>query len=248
MGLKITIFPCLTDNYGFLVKDEASGVVACIDTPEAGRIVAQAESMGVNIDVILNTHWHPDHGGGNAEVQARFGCPIFGPEEVRKRWPLDHVLKPGDVYQLGETRLDVIDLSGHTLGIIAYIDRAGGNAFVSDALFPLGCGRMFEGTPQAFWASLLRLCELPDDTVLWSAHEYTLANLKFAESLGSAGALTARAEKVRRQRERGEYTVPTTLAEEKATNPFLYYPLQENGFEAQAAKFAELRALKDNFR
>ena len=248
MGLKITIFPCLTDNYGFLVQDEASGKVACIDTPEAGRIITKAEDMGVNIDVILNTHWHPDHGGGNAEVQARFGCPIHGPEEVRKRWPLDHVLKPGDVYQLGETRLDVIDLSGHTTGIIAYVDRAGGNAFVSDALFPLGCGRMFEGTPQTFWASLLRLCELPDDTILWSAHEYTLANLKFAESLGSDAVLAVRAQKVRNQRERGEYTVPSTLAEEKATNPFLRYPLQEKGFDAQAAKFAELRAAKDNFR
>ncbi len=248
MALKITIFPCLTDNYGFLVQDAATGKVACIDTPEAGKIITLADSMGLNIDVILNTHWHPDHGGGNAEVQARFGCPIYGAEEVRKRWPLDHVLKPGDVYQLGETRLDVIDLAGHTNGIIAYIDRAGGNAFVSDALFPLGCGRMFEGTPQDFWASLLRLCELPDDTVLWSAHEYTLANLKFAESLGTDAALAARAEKVRAQRERGEYTVPTTLAEEKATNPFLRYPLQENGFEAQAARFAELRAAKDNFR
>jgi hydroxyacylglutathione hydrolase len=248
MGLKITIFPCLTDNYGFLVQDEASGQVACIDTPEAGKIIARAEEMGLNVDVILNTHWHPDHGGGNAEVQARFGCPIYGPEEVRKRWPLDHVLKPGDVYWLGETRLDVLDLSGHTLGIIAYIDRTGGNAFVSDALFPLGCGRMFEGTPQAFWASLLRLCDLPDDTVLWSAHEYTLANLKFAESMENDALLSARAAKVRGQREGGEYTVPTTLAEEKATNPFLRYPLREKGFEAQAARFAQLRAAKDNFR
>ncbi len=248
MGLKITIFPCLTDNYGFLVQDEASGQVACIDTPEAGAIIAKAEEIGAAVDVILNTHWHPDHGGGNAEVQARFGCPIYGPEEVRKRWPLDHVLKAGDVYQLGETRLDVIDLSGHTLGIIAYVDRAGGNAFVSDALFPLGCGRMFEGTPQAFWASLLRLCDLPDDTVLWSAHEYTLANLKFAESLGDDALLSARAEKVRAQRERGDFTVPTTLAEEKATNPFLRYPLQEDWFDAQVERFAALRAAKDSFR
>lgn len=248
MALKITIFPCLTDNYGFLIQDEASGRVACIDTPEAGKIIARAEAMGINIDVILNTHWHPDHGGGNAEVQARFGCPIHGAEEVRKRWPLDHVLKPGDVYQLGETRLDVIDLSGHTNGIIAYIDHAGGNAFISDALFPLGCGRMFEGTPRDYWASLLRICELPDHTVLWSAHEYTLVNLKFAESLGNDPVLAARAEKVRGQRERGEYTVPTTLAEEKATNPFLRYPLREKGFEAQAAKFGELRRLKDEFR
>lgn len=248
MALKIHIFPCLSDNYGFLIEDQASGKVACIDTPEAAKIIAKADELGLMIDYILNTHWHPDHGGGNAEVQAHFGCPIYGPEEVRKRWPLDHVLKPGDVFQLGETRLDVIDLSGHTLGIIAYVDRAGGNAFVSDALFPLGCGRMFEGTKEAFWGSLARLCDLPDDTVLWSAHEYTLANLKFAESLGVDEALKARGDRVRAMRERGEFTVPSTLAEEKATNPFLRYPMQEQGLEAQAAKFGELRALKDDFR
>lgn len=248
MGLKITIFPCLTDNYGFLAEDEATGKVACIDTPEAFMIIAKADELGVRIDYILNTHWHRDHGGGNAEVKARFGCPIYGPQEVGAHWPLDHVLKPGDAFHLGETRLDVMAVDGHTLGTIAYVDREGGNVFISDALFPLGCGRMFEGTPDAFWASLSRLCELPDETLLWSAHEYTLANLAFAESLGMTEALTARGQKVRAQRERGEPTVPTTLAEEKATNPFLYYPLQEQGFTAQTAKFAELRAAKDVFR
>lgn len=248
MALKITVFPCLTDNYGFLIQDEASGKVACIDTPEAAKIIAKVEDMGLpGVDYILNTHWHPDHGGGNAEVQARFGCPIHGPEEVRKRWPLDHVLKDGDVFWLGETKLDVISLKGHTLGIIAYIDRAGGNAFISDCLFPLGCGRLFEGTREEYWQSLLRLCELPDDTTLYSAHEYTLSNLKFAESLGVDAALQTRGDALRAMRARGAFTVPSLLSEEKATNPFLRYPLQEEGFEAQAAKFGELRAAKDVF-
>lgn len=249
MVLKIDIFPCLTDNYGFLIQDEATGKVACIDTPEAARIIARVEALGWHgIDYILNTHWHPDHGGGNAEVQARFGCPIYGPAEMRKRWPLDHELVAGDVFMLGETRLDVIGLPGHTHGMIAYIDHTGGNAFISDCLFALGCGRMFEGTPQDYWQSLLTLCALPPETVLWNAHEYTLANLKFAESYGIDAALAARGAKIRAQRDRGEFTVPTLLSEELATNPFLVYPMRETGFAAQAAKFGELRAAKDNFR
>lgn len=248
MALKIDIFPCLSDNYGFLVRDEASGKVACIDTPEASKIIARAESLGWRVDYILNTHWHPDHGGGNAEVKAHFGCDIYGPAEVGEHWPLDHVLKPGDVFRHGETRLDVIDLHGHTHGIVGYLDAAGHNVFVADCIFPLGCGRMFEGTPQQFWKSLSRLAALPDDTVIWSAHEYTLANLKFAESLGELDALKVRGERIQRLRGAGQYTVPSTVAEEKATNPFLVYPLREKSFEAQAAKFAELRAAKDAFR
>jgi hydroxyacylglutathione hydrolase len=248
MGLKIDIFPCLSDNYGFLARDEASGKVACIDTPEAPVIIARAETLGWQVDYILNTHWHPDHSGGNAEVKAHFGCDIYGPAEVAGRWPLDHVLQPGDVFRLGDTRLDVIDLGGHTQGIIGYLDAAGHNVFVADCLFPLGCGRMFEGTPEQFWTSLSRLAALPADTVIWSAHEYTLANLKFAESLGGSEALKARGERIHRLRDSGQFTVPSTVAEEMATNPFLVYPLREKGFAAQAAKFAEVRAAKDGFK
>jgi len=144
--------------------------------------------------------------------------------------------------------LDVIDLGGHTRGIVGYLDRAGGNVFVADCLFPLGCGRMFEGTPQQFWASLSRLAALPGDTIIWSAHEYTLANLKFAESLGETEALKARGERIRQMREAGQFTVPSTVAEEIATNPFLVYPLREKDVGAQAAKFAEVRAMKDVFK
>ncbi len=248
MALKIDIFPCLTDNYGYLVRDEASGKVAAIDAPEASKIIDRAEALGWTVDVLLNTHWHPDHCGGNAELKAHFGCPNYGPAEIEEKWGVDHIIAPGEIFTLGETTLDIVDLYGHTLGLIAYIDRAGGNAFISDCIFPLGCGRRFEGTPQQFWGSLLRLCEMPDDTVLWGAHEYALANLKFAESLGSFPALDARGVEIRTRREAGQFTVPSTLAEEKATNPFLVYPMREDGFEAQAAKFAELRATKDEFK
>ena len=248
MGIKIHVFPCLTDNYGFLAVDEATGIVACIDTPEAARIIAAVEDLGLpGIDVILNTHWHPDHGGGNAEVEARYGCPIYGPAEVAERWPLDHVLVPGDVYWLGETRLDVIDLKGHTLGHIGYYDADGHNAFIADTLFPLGCGRLFEGTREEMWASLLRISRLPADTTLYSAHEYTLANLKFAESLGEDDALRSRGELIKAARDEGRPTVPSRLSDEIATNPFLRYPLLEDDFAAQAAKFGDLRAAKDVF-
>ena len=248
MGLKIHLFPCLKDNYGFLAVDEASGKVAAIDTPEAAKIMAAVTYLGLpGIDVILNTHWHPDHGGGNAEVQARFDCPIYGPAEVGEHWPLDHVMKAGDVFMLGETRLDVIDLEGHTLGHIGYVDRVGGNAFVADTLFALGCGRLFEGTREQMWGSVLRIAQLPGETVLYSAHEYTLANLAFALSLGQTEALARRADDVRAKREWGQPTVPSTVAEEIATNPFLYYPLQQKTFAEQARVFGDLRKAKDVF-
>ena len=247
MALKIDVFPCLTDNYGFLITDEASGLTAAIDTPEAAVIADRVESRGLRLDYILNTHWHPDHAGGNAALKDRFGCVIWGPEEARQTGPVDHILVAGDVFNLGETRLDVVDLAGHTPGQIGYWDAAGHNAFVGDAIFTLGCGKVWDAMPR-MWASLLRLAELPGDTRLYHAHEYTLVNLRFAESLGVHPALTRCGAALRAMRERGEYTVPTTVAQERATNPFLVYPLQETGFEAQTAKFAEMRAAKDAFK
>lgn len=247
MALKIDLFPCLDDNYGFLITDEATGLTAVIDTPEADVIAARVQARGLKLDYILNTHWHPDHAGGNAALQARFGCVIWGPDEVRRTGPLDHVLTPGDVFELGETRLDILDLAGHTPGQIGYWDRVGHNAFVGDAIFTLGCGKVWDTMPH-MWSSLLRLAELPGDTRLFHAHEYTLVNLRFAESIGVDAALAARGADLRAMRERGEYTVPTTVAGERATNPFLVYPLRENGFDAQTARFAELRAAKDVFK
>jgi len=200
------------------------------------------------LDLILNTHWHPDHAGGNAALKARFGSEILGPEEARKTGPVDRVVSEGSDVRVGRTRLTVIDLPGHTLGHIGYVDTEGRNAFVGDTLFTLGCGRLFEGTRQQMWSSLMRITGLPGETQVFSAHEYTLGNLKFAESLGETAALAARGDVIRARRERGEPTVPTTVAEELATNPFLVYPMRETGLDAQAEKFAELRAAKDGFK
>lgn len=248
MSLKVDIFPALQDNYGFILQDEASGKIAIIDAPEPRAISERLAALGLDrLDYILNTHWHPDHAGGNALLKKRYNAEIYGPQEVTRIAPLDHILKAGDVFMLGETRLDVIDLGGHTLGHIGYVYHAGGQAFVADTIFPLGCGRLFEGTPEQMWGALKRIADLPDDTILYTAHEYTLSNLKFAESLGIDAALSDRALKIRAMRGRGEPIVPSTVAEEKATNPFLVYPLRESDFYAQAAKFGELRRAKDRF-
>ena len=248
MGLKVDIFPALQDNYGFILQDEASGKVAIIDAPEPRAISERLAILGIeHLDYILNTHWHPDHAGGNALLKKHYDAEIYGPQEVTRIALLDRVLRPGDTFMLGETKLDVIDLGGHTLGHIGYIDQAGGQAFVADTIFPLGCGRLFEGTAEQMWGALKRIADLPDETILYSAHEYTLSNLKFAESLGIDVALSDRAVKIRTLREHGEPTVPSTVAEEKATNPFLVYPLRESDFAAQAAKFGELRRAKDTF-
>jgi hydroxyacylglutathione hydrolase len=252
MPLTVHQFPCLSDNYGFLIRDEASGLTACIDTPEAGAILRELDDLGWDLDFILNTHWHPDHAGGNADIKAITGCTIVGPKEVTRIAPLDREVVHGDIVDLGETRFQVIDTGGHTLGHITYFDAADEIAFVGDTLFALGCGRLFEGTPEQMWTSLQRLAALPDDTTVYCAHEYTASNARFALSVDDGAALRARAEAIFAARERGEWTVPTTIGLEKATNPFLRAPALAGKVGAagqpDAQAFAAVRQAKDNFR
>jgi hydroxyacylglutathione hydrolase len=251
MPLTVHQFPCLSDNYGFLAHDEASGQTACIDTPEVGPILAALKARGWTLDFIWNTHWHPDHAGGNAEIVKATGAVVVGPAEVTKLTPIDREVKGGDVVMLGETRFEVIETGGHTLGHIAYFDAADRIAFVGDTLFALGCGRLFEGTAEQMWTSLQRLASLPDDTTVYCAHEYTASNARFALSVDDAPALKARAAEIFAMRERGEPTVPTTIALEKATNPFLRAPELAGrvGAAGQAdyKAFGAVRAAKDNF-
>src|SRR5579872_5890207 len=224
MTLTVRQFPCLSDNYGFLIRDDATGKTGCIDTPDAAAILAELKAAGWGLDFILNTHWHPDHAGGNAEIKAATGCQIVGPAEVTRIAPLDRTVVGGDAVAFGETTFQVIETGGHTLGHIAYFDAADRIAFVGDTLFALGCGRLFEGKPEQMWASLSRLAALPDETRVYCAHEYTASNARFALSVDPDPALKARAEAVFAARERGEWTVPTTIGLEKATNPFLRAP------------------------
>ena len=191
MTLTVRKFPCLSDNYGFIIRDEASGKTACIDTPEAGAVLAALKDAGWGLDFIFNTHWHPDHAGGNAEIKAATGCTIVGPAEVTRIAPLDRTVVGGDVVELGETSFKVIETGGHTLGHIAYYDDSDKVAFVGDTLFALGCGRLFEGQPDQMWASLSRLAALPDETKVYCAHEYTASNARFALSVDDSPALKA---------------------------------------------------------
>jgi hydroxyacylglutathione hydrolase len=252
MPLTVHQFPCLSDNYGFLARDEATGLAACIDTPDAGAILRALKALGWKLDLILNTHWHPDHAGGNAEIVAATGATIVGPAEVTRISALDREVRGGDVVMLGETRFEVIETGGHTLGHIAYFDAADRIAFVGDTLFALGCGRLFEGTAEQMWTSLQRLAALPDDTTVYCAHEYTASNARFALSVDDDPALKARAERVFALRERGEPTVPTTIALEKATNPFLRAPklAERVGAAGQPdyQAFGAVRAAKDAFK
>ena len=252
MTLQIVQFPCLSDNYGYLIRDEASGLVACIDTPDAEAIREALKRQGWRLDFIFNTHWHRDHAGGNQALKEATGATIVGPQEVTRIAPLDRAVVGADRVDLGETQFTVIDVGGHTLQHIAYYDADDHVAFVGDSIFPLGCGRMFEGDPQQMWASLSRIAALPEDTRLYCAHEYAAANARFALSVDSGPALKARAEVVFAARTHGEATVPSTVGEERATNPFLRAPLLaptlglagRPDYEA----FAALRAAKDGFK
>jgi hydroxyacylglutathione hydrolase len=250
--LQIHQFPCLSDNYGFLLHDSESGETACIDTPDAGEYLRQAEAKGWAITHVWNTHWHPDHAGGNAEIKAATGCEIVAPAEVAKLNPPDRVVAHGDTVMIGTHAARVIDVSGHTNGHIAYHLPDAGIAFVGDSVFALGCGRMFEGQPNQFWDSLSRIKALPPETALYCAHEYTQSNAKFALHADPDNrALQAYAAEIDAKRSRGEATVPTQLARELATNPFLRADSPEMqarwGGDAPHETFAALRAGKDTF-
>jgi hydroxyacylglutathione hydrolase len=252
MPIQVRQFPCLSDNYGYLVRDEATGLAATIDTPDAAAVLRELELSGWKLAMILNTHWHPDHAGGNAEVKAATGAEIVGPGEVRRISALDREVGEGDEVRLGETVFQVIDTRGHTAEHISYYDAADGAAFVGDTLFALGCGRLFEGTPQMMWASLSKLAALPDETRVYCAHEYTASNARFALSIDRSEAMRARAEQVFAAREAGRPTVPTTIGAEKASNPFLRAPLLAEAVGVAAgdpvAAFAAVRAAKDGFK
>lgn len=253
--LQVHQFPCLSDNYGFLIRDEATGTVASIDTPDAGAIARQLDDLGWPLHLILNTHWHPDHVGGNAQLKQRFDCEVVGPAGERDRIPgIDRVVDEGDVVDVGASRAQVLHTPGHTLGHVVYHFADQQRAFVGDTLFAMGCGRLFEGSAEQMWASLSRLRAWPDATRLYCAHEYTQANARFALSVdGENSALRARAREVDAQRARGEPTVPTTLALERATNPFLraddaaLQTALDMPDAPPASAFGELRRRKDAF-
>jgi len=251
--LEVHQFPCLSDNYGFLLHDPASSETACIDTPDADEYIRQAAARGWQITQIWNTHWHPDHAGGNEAIKAATGCTITAPA-AEADWiaGVDHKVGQGDRVTLGSWSAQVIDVGGHTLGHCAFYLPEAGIAFVGDSVFALGCGRMFEGTAPQFWASLQRIKALPSATLLYCAHEYTASNARFALHADPDNAeLAAYAKDIAEARARGLPTVPAKLDRELATNPFLRADdpaLQARWGNGDAVTtFAALREAKNSF-
>ena len=251
--LQVHQFPCLSDNYGYLLHDTESLETTCIDTPDAEAYLREAAAKHWQITQIWNTHWHPDHAGGNTAIKAATGCTVTGPAEVEKLGTApDRVVAHGDTVALGDFAAAVIDVSGHTNGHIAYHLPEAEIAFVGDAVFALGCGRMFEGQPDQFWASLSRIKALPSATLLYCAHEYTASNARFAlHADPDNAALKEYALQIAKLRDLNMPTVPTILSRELATNPFLRaddaaLAARWGGGDA-VATFAALRAAKDSF-
>ena len=255
MPLEVHQFPCLADNYGYLIHDPDAGVTATIDTPEVPPINAALKQRGWALTHILNTHHHFDHAGGNLELKQQWGCTIVGSRDDAERIPgIDIKVGDGERYQFGNHEAQIFDVSGHTIGHIAWYFAAAGKLFCGDALFALGCGRLFEGSPGQMWTSLQKLAALPDGTGVYCAHEYTQANAAFALSVEPQNqALQARAREIDALRADGKPTVPSTIGLEKQTNPFLRpmsADLQANlkmtGAELVDV-FAETRRRKDHF-
>ena len=253
MALEVHQFPCLSDNYGFLLNDSDSGETVCIDTPDAAAYLREAAAKGWTITQIWNTHWHPDHAGGNEAIKAATGATVIAPAgDAAKIAGVDRTVAQGDRVWIGAYEAQVIDVGGHTLGHIAYHLPAAAIAFVGDALFALGCGRMFEGTPRQFWASLSRLKALPGETLIYCAHEYTASNARFALHADPDNAtLREYADEIAARRAIDAPTVPGRLDRELATNPFLRADdpaLQARwGGGDAVATFAALRGAKDTF-
>ena len=237
----IVAVPAFADNYLWLVHDPDSGETAVVDPGDPAPVLAEADRRGWRITKILNTHWHPDHTGGNLAIKEATGAEIWGPAGENGRVPgLDHALKEGDRVSIGEHQAEVWEVPGHTLGHIAYVFADDSVAFVGDTLFAMGCGRLFEGSPAQMHHSLKRLAELPTETRLYCAHEYTLANARFAaHAFPQNKELAARLRHVEQDGSEPRPPVPTTVALERATNPFL---LAQN-----VEQFAELRREKDSF-
>lgn len=252
-SLSIDIVPCLSDNYAYLIHDAEAGLTAIVDPSEPEPVKAALAAKGYKLTHILNTHHHFDHTGGNVALKEQFGAEVVGPGKDRDRIPgIDTGVEEGKPWQFGRHAVQILEVPAHTKGAITFV--MDGAAFTGDTLFAMGCGRLFEGTPAMMWSSLSKLMTLPDATRIYCGHEYTLSNGKFALTVEpNNAALKTRFAAVERARANGEPTVPSTMAQEKATNPFLRPNSAELrktlGMEnaSDTDVFGETRKRKDNF-
>ena len=240
--MEIVRVPALSDNYIWLLHDPASLETVVVDPAQAEPVLEAAERRGWRITQIWNTHWHPDHTGGNAGIKAATGALVTGPAAEAGRIPtLDRQVREGDAVSLGAIEAEVIEVPAHTAGHIAFHLASERTVFVGDTLFAMGCGRLFEGTAEQMYSNMRRLSGLPAETRVYCAHEYTLSNARFAVTVEpDNGSLVRRLAEVEAARTAGEATVPTTIALELATNPFMR--------SGSVEIFAQRRAAKDNFR
>lgn len=255
MPFEILTIPCLSDNYAFLAHDAESGATLCVDVPEAAPVAEALARQGWTLSHVLLTHHHADHVQGLDELLRDHPATVIGASaDAHRLPPLDIAVAEGDSIEVGGETGHVLDVSGHTVGHIAVHFPASSVAFTADSLMALGCGRVFEGTPAQMWESLSKLMQLPPETVICSGHEYTAKNAEFALTVDpDNSALISRSDEIAAARDQGRPTVPSTLATELATNPFLRADdpalrAHLNMTDASDAEvFAEIRARKDRF-
>jgi hydroxyacylglutathione hydrolase len=255
MALEIEQFNCRDDNFGVLIHDPQTGQTASIDAPEEAPIRAALKRRGWTLTHIINTHWHPDHVEANEALKADGNVEIIGPSDEAAKIPgIDRTVSDGDTFEFSGHEVHVISTPGHTTGQVSFHIPDAGVAFTGDTLFAMGCGRIFEGTPDMMWNSLKKLMKLPPETVIYCGHEYTLANARFAVTVDPDNmALGARFKEVEALRAENKPTLPTTMEKELATNPFLRASdpsiRAHLGMEgaSDAEVFAEIRHRKDNF-
>lgn len=260
MAFTVETLPAFTDNYIFLISDADLGLAMVVDPGDASVVLKYLEAKGLHLALILNTHHHKDHIGGNEKLMHDYGAPIIGPAaEMSYIGPLSRGVRQGDLVTFSTLQGQVIETHGHTSGHISYYFPQLKALFCGDTIFSLGCGRLFEGNAAEMWASLLALRALPDDTLVYTAHEYTESNARFALAVDKNNeALKSRAAEATALRKQGLPTIPSLLGVEKLANPFLradnpdfQKALGKVGLAAEgtdpAAIFGSLRAAKDRF-
>jgi hydroxyacylglutathione hydrolase len=239
--MEIVAVPVMTDNYVWLIHNDETGETAAVDPSVSEPVLDAAAARGWSVTQVLNTHWHPDHTGGNEGIKAATGCTITAPAEAKRVSQVDRVVVEGDRVTVAGAECAVWEIPAHTAGHIAYYFEDEGMIFVGDTIFAMGCGRLFEGTAEQMYSNLQRIAALPGDIRIYCGHEYTLANARFAAHAEPQNeAVSARLDQVKGLRDRGLITLPTTVAEERGTNPFVR--------ASNVAEFARLRAEKDSFR